>query len=157
MDFDNAITALHPGEPDDGDEGRKQRGLAIAALVPIEKKQLGYKVPSQSGNGAYIVNVDNEALCSCPDFEKRAAPCKHIYAVWMVEMRRVTPDGGVVKSRAVGRDLHPGLACVQRSPDPREEALSDVAPRSLRHGGTGKSSTWDGLACQWAIWPSPTH
>ena len=102
MDFDNAITALHPDAPDDGDEGRRQRGMAIAALVPIEKKQLGYKVPSQSGNGAYIVNVDNEALCSCPDFEKRAAPCKHIYAVWMVGMRQVTPNGGVVETRAVG-------------------------------------------------------
>ena len=71
---------LGPNDPDDGEEGRKRRGLAIAALVPIRRNRLGYQIPSQSGNGAYIVNLDDEPYCSCPDFERRMEPCKHIYA-----------------------------------------------------------------------------
>ncbi len=90
LDFDpNLITALGPGAPDDGDAGRKQRGMAIAALAPIRESGRGYKVPSQSGKGTYYVLVDRaEPYCSCPDFEERPGLCKHIYAVQMVVKRR---------------------------------------------------------------------
>ncbi len=74
-------TALNAGDPDDGDYGRRQRGLAIAATVPIKKNKLGYSVPSQSGNGRYLVNLDKEPFCNCPDFELTGLPCKHIYGV----------------------------------------------------------------------------
>ena len=73
-------TALGPNEPDDGDEGRRQRGLAIAAQVPINRNRLGYEVPSQSDNGSYVVNLDGEPFCTCRDFAERQEPCKHIYA-----------------------------------------------------------------------------
>ena len=53
----NSTVAPWPGQ-DDGDEGRRQRGLAIAALVNIKKNKLGYAVPSQSGSGSYVVNTD---------------------------------------------------------------------------------------------------
>ena len=39
------VTALGPDDPDDGEEGRKQRGLAIAALVPIKSNRMGFQVP----------------------------------------------------------------------------------------------------------------
>lgn len=76
-------TALGPGDPDDGDAGRKQRGLAIALMEKnIRPDRMGYKVPSQSGNGAYLVSLEDGPYCSCPDWEKReGSPCKHIYAV----------------------------------------------------------------------------
>ena len=76
----SSLTALGPNAPDDGEEGRRQRGLAIAALVPIKRNRLGYQIPSQSGNGSYVVNLDDAPFCSCPDFEKRQEPCKHVYA-----------------------------------------------------------------------------
>ena len=44
----NIVTALGPGDLDDGDAGRQQRGLAIATLTPVVKNRIGYKVPSQS-------------------------------------------------------------------------------------------------------------
>ena len=75
-----SLTALGPNDPDDGEEGRRQRGLAIAALVPIKRNRLGYQVPSQSDNGSYVVNLDDDPFCSCPDFEKRQEPCKHVFA-----------------------------------------------------------------------------
>ena len=57
------VKALGPGDADDGDAGRQQRGLVIAALAQIEKNRVGYKVPSQSGSGAYVVNLDGEPFC----------------------------------------------------------------------------------------------
>ena len=61
---------------------REERGKQIAATCKIEKNQLGWKVPSQSGNGSYIVNLDHGTpFCTCPDYEKRQQPCKHIHAV----------------------------------------------------------------------------
>ena len=95
------LTALGPGDPDDGDAGRQQRGMAIAALVHIDKNRLGYKVPSQSGNGSYVVNTDGEPFCTCPDFELRQRPCKHIYAVEFIIQREERPDGTTVETRSV--------------------------------------------------------
>ncbi len=88
-------TALGPSDPDDGDLGRQTRGMAIAALVPIKKVPLGYKVPSQSGNGSYIVNLSPEPYCSCPDWDNRHL-CKHVYAVsYKVERDNCSSSNGV--------------------------------------------------------------
>ncbi len=73
---------------------REQKGLQIAALSQIHKNRLGWQVPSQSGNGTYVVNLDGgEPFCTCPDFEKRQQPCKHIHAVQYVLQRETNPDG----------------------------------------------------------------
>ena len=95
-----STTAPWPGQ-DDGDTGRQQRGLAIAAIVPIKKNRLGYSVPSQSGSGTYVVNVDDDPVCTCPDFEKRQQPCKHIYSVQFLIQREERADGTTVETQAV--------------------------------------------------------
>ena len=83
------------------DEGRRQRGLAIAAIARITKTKLGYKVPSQSGEGSYMVNLaDDDPYCSCPDFDKRQAPCKHVYAVEYFIQREGHEAGAVVHARS---------------------------------------------------------
>jgi len=75
-------------------DAREERGLVIAATSKIEKNQLGWKVPSQADNGSYIVNLDHgHPFCTCPDFEKRQQPCKHIHAVEFVIQRETKPDG----------------------------------------------------------------
>ena len=86
----SAITALGPDNPDDGDLGRQQEGLVIAALTNIRKDPWGYKVPAQSHGGSYSVNLDYEPYCTCPDFEERQRPCKHIYAVQVALLREQT-------------------------------------------------------------------
>ena len=95
------VTALEPGDPDDGDAGRQQRGLAIAALTQIEENRLGYKIASQSGNGSYVVTPGDDPFCTCPDFEKRGERCKHVYAVEFIIQREERPDGTTVETKAV--------------------------------------------------------
>ena len=87
-------TALGPNAPDDGDQGRQMRGLAIAVLDKnIRPDRFGFKVPSQSGNGVYLVNLDDGPYCTCLDFEKRGKSCKHVYAVQALIQRRGQMDG----------------------------------------------------------------
>ena len=88
-------TALGPNDPDDGPEGRKLRGLAISATVAIRKNRLGYVVPSQSNAGSYIVSVDYEPFCTCPDFTRRQQPCKHVFAVYCTIQREELSDGTI--------------------------------------------------------------
>ena len=97
----NIVTALGPGDPDDGDAGRQQRGMAIAALSQIEENRLGYKIASQSGNGSYVVTPGDDPFCTCPDFEKRGERCKHVYAVEFIIQREERPDGTTVETKAV--------------------------------------------------------
>jgi hypothetical protein len=59
---------------------RQERGRSIAARLKIEKKHGLYIVPSESGKGRYWVRPE-QPHCTCPDFELRGQPCKHIFAV----------------------------------------------------------------------------
>lgn len=64
-------------------EGRKIRGYAIISKGdnPEIVDNETFLVPSQSGSGKYTVKLFRyKSSCSCPDFQKRGIPCKHIYA-----------------------------------------------------------------------------
>jgi transposase/predicted nucleic acid-binding Zn finger protein len=61
-------------------EIREQKGRDIAHKVNIVQSGNLWLVPSQSGKGKYRVRPDLP-YCSCPDFDFRRQPCKHIYAV----------------------------------------------------------------------------
>lgn len=92
-------------------DARQERGLVIATTSKIEKNKLGWKVPSQSGNGSYIVNLDHgEPFCTCPDYEARHQPCKHIHAVEFVIQRETKPDGSVAYTQSVR------MTCTQEWP-----------------------------------------
>ncbi len=72
----------------------QERGLAIAESNTVKKNKLGWKVPSQSGNGTYVVNMDNgEPFCTCQHFESTHKKCQHIYAVQFIVQREHRPDG----------------------------------------------------------------
>jgi transposase len=76
---------------------REIRALEIAAKSKLTQKGNVWFVPSQAGHGEYEVHPDpNEPRCTCPDYEFRNAPCKHIFAVEYVMMREQTADGGTV-------------------------------------------------------------
>ena len=95
------VTALGPEDEDDGDAGRMARGAAIAAVTNIKKNKLGYSVPSQSGDGKYVVSPDDGGYCSCPDYELRQQPCKHVYAVEFLIQREEQPDGTTVETKSM--------------------------------------------------------
>jgi len=58
----------------------QEKGIAIAESDTVKKVRLGWQVPSQSGNGAYIVNMDDgEPFCTCQHFETTHKKCQHIY------------------------------------------------------------------------------
>ena len=82
-------------------DAREERGLQIAQNSKIIETPVGWKVPSQSGNGTYIVNLDHgNPFCSCPDFEK-GNKCKHIHAVTFVIQKQVKPDGTTIETKSV--------------------------------------------------------
>lgn len=83
------------------DKARQERGLQIARNGKITETPIGYKVPSQSGAGSYIVKLGDEPFCSCPDFETRHLPCKHIHAVEYFTKREEMPDGTIVTTEAI--------------------------------------------------------
>lgn len=83
---------------------RELKGLQIAATLPIKRRQHAWTVPSQTGQGSYTVahptlpNLEgalNGLTCTCPDFELRQMPCKHVIAVEYV-VKRESPAGDVV-------------------------------------------------------------
>jgi transposase len=76
---------------------RQQKGLEIARGYRIQKSKKGFMVPSQSGQGAYLVTLNGAtSTCTCPDFEIRQQQCKHIYAVEYTLTREHQPDGATV-------------------------------------------------------------
>src|SRR5262249_52851748 len=69
----------------------------------IKRKGYTYIVPAQSQPGTYTVTIGNPRAkhpkrCTCPDFDLRQLPCKHVYAVEYVMQRetRTTATGETV-------------------------------------------------------------
>jgi transposase len=69
---------------------RQQKGLQIAERANITRDGRLYLVPSQSGKGKYKVDADKRQ-CTCPDYDFRREPCKHLYAVeYVIEKTKTT-------------------------------------------------------------------
>jgi hypothetical protein len=85
---------------------RELKAMQIAATMPLRRTTYGWLVPSQSGLGEYKVASDhpkiatlpilNGLTCTCPDFEERQLPCKHVIAVEMTVKREYGPTGEIV-------------------------------------------------------------
>ena len=81
---------------------RKQRGYEIAKNSRIQQTDKGWKVPSQTGAGYYVV-VSNGfgAECNCPDHEVRKTKCKHIWAVELIVTQEVDNEGNVTVTKTI--------------------------------------------------------
>jgi transposase len=72
---------------------REQKAIVIAATKKIKQISGSWVVPSQTGQGAYRVDLDPASpRCSCPDYEMRHLRCKHIMAVEIVIRREQTTE-----------------------------------------------------------------
>lgn len=67
---------------------REFKGMEIAARCRITFSAGVWHVPSQTSSGKYKVVVKpGKNTCDCEDFQLRQQPCKHIYAVRLVQER----------------------------------------------------------------------
>ncbi len=73
---------------------REERGAAIVKTGGIREGREGqWLVPSQTGVGTWVVDYAGSApTCTCPDYEKRSAFCKHIFAIEILQRRLTVPD-----------------------------------------------------------------
>ena len=66
---------------------RKARGMILLenGIEPKELNKSTWVIPSQTGNGTYTIRFfytpNMKWTCTCPDYELRGLPCKHISAV----------------------------------------------------------------------------
>ena len=73
---------------------REEKALEVAAKFRIVESSGKWLVPSQSSPKKYAVQiVGNTGDCTCPDFELRREPCKHMLAVRYVIQRDYNADG----------------------------------------------------------------
>lgn len=74
---------------------REQRALMIAATSKLTRNGDTWIVPSQASAKNYAVDPNPQGpSCTCPDFELRRQPCKHVIAVSIVIKREYSNDGG---------------------------------------------------------------
>jgi transposase len=85
-------------------DARQERGIEIAKQARIRKTVGGWMVPSQGRGGsvkyAVIVAADTKT-CTCPDYELRGLPCKHVFAVEYLIQRELFPDGSETVTESV--------------------------------------------------------
>lgn len=81
-------------------EARKTRGAEIVRAGGIRQKGNNlWLVPSQSHEGTWVVDYEGDSpTCTCPDFEKRSAFCKHIFAIEILQHRMAAPTPEKVKT-----------------------------------------------------------
>jgi transposase len=86
-----------------GIEVRKQRGMEIAALARIDRRDGFYIVPSQTNpkQTKYRVRMGENPSCTCPDHETRRCRCKHVYAVECYIKREQNADGTTTVTESV--------------------------------------------------------
>ncbi len=84
------------------ENARQQRGIILAQTARIQRTNDGWRVPSQSGQGHYIViSKGLETTCTCPDYETRRVQCKHIFAVEYVITHKTDSEGNVTVTQTV--------------------------------------------------------
>jgi transposase len=80
---------------------RQERGLRIAQAKRIKAVGPVWVVPSETHGGSYVVTAKDKATCTCPDYELRREPCKHVFAVEYVRHQVIAPDGTKVVTEAM--------------------------------------------------------
>lgn len=89
---------------------REERGRQLASSARIKRVGRRWAVPSQTTAARYLVDIANEnAACTCPDYELRKGTCKHQHAVlfWIAWGRDVAADGTVTETITVKRETYP--------------------------------------------------
>src|SRR4029077_9119494 len=79
---------------------REQRGLAIAAVCRLSRKDDGtWIVPSQTAEGKKYEVDPAEKKCTCLDCTEGGFQCKHFFAVQFTIKRELGSDGTVLETK----------------------------------------------------------
>ena len=140
-----ATVAPWPG-PDDGDAGRLQRGLAIAATTPYFKVPGGWITPSQANPGVtyHLARDGDGTFCSCPDYTQTARACKHSYGLeyWLKRQQRAETFNGNLNGNHVVANAQafavldrpaPEKLAIRRMPETNPTRPPVTVPRSTLH------------------------
>ncbi len=70
-------------EKNSNEQMRVVRGYAIISKGDVPKRidNNNFSIPSQHGNGNYVITIGKKSSCTCPDHQGRKVDCKHIHAV----------------------------------------------------------------------------
>jgi transposase len=82
-------------------EAREQRGLVIAALCRLNRKNDVWLVPSQSSSERQYEVDPIKGTCTCLDHQDAGFKCKHLYAVEFTLKREVGTDGTVTETKTL--------------------------------------------------------
>ena len=82
-------------------DAREQRGLVIAAVCKLNKKDGAWLVPSQSEHDRHYRVDPKQQTCTCPDHAEAGHKCKHIYAVEITLKRETAFDGTVTETKSI--------------------------------------------------------
>jgi len=80
---------------------REQRGLIIAALCKLNRKDGAWLVPSQSKSDKQYIVDPERGTCTCPDHQEAGFCCKHVHAVRFTMKREVGRDGTVTETKTL--------------------------------------------------------
>jgi transposase len=120
-------------------ELRELKALEIAARARVTFEDGAWRVPSQSGHGAYRVTLGPAPQCACDDFQLRQQPCKHILAARLVAARE---GGERVPTRPTYRQDWPRYNEAQTTEKHRFRVLlADLCrgvPQLPRQGRSGR-------------------
>jgi transposase len=115
-------------------DAREIKGLEIARTSRIRKTDRGWIVPSQNGNGAYLVyNEGMMTRCNCPDCQLRDVKCKHQFAVQYFEQKVTDQEGNTTVTKAV-RMTYPQNWSAYNEAQSNEIRLFDILLNGLVEG-----------------------
>jgi len=127
-------------------DSRQLKGLEIAATSKLMQSDGEWLVPSQSGNGDYRVNLE-EQRCTCLDHETRNIRCKHILAAEIVYQRETAPDGTVTETKTVRVTYSQDWSSYNRAQMNEERMFGDLL-QSLCAGVPQPPQTRSRLSCK---------
>jgi transposase len=84
-------------------DSRQIKGLQIAQNGRITQTPKGWIVPSQTGNGSYLVYKESMRItkCTCPDCELRGVKCKHQWAVDYFLEKTIDAEGNIAVTKTI--------------------------------------------------------
>lgn len=134
---------------------RLVKGIEIAKKGGITETPKGWIVPSQSGNGAYLVYKEGmKTACSCPDCQLRGIECKHQIAVKMFYGEMVDNEGNKTITKVVKVTYPQDWSAYRKAQiaeitmfDRLLGELTDIIPEPTRTVGRPKISPREAVYC----------